>query len=83
MQEKISRWHSQVQVARNNATLLQELIAHCKSGASSKDERELLKQLQQSCEKLRPQMAKMAAEVASLDNSDEEQSGYPSLGLFT
>lgn len=78
-QENISRRQTQLQVANNNAQLLSELLKENGERVSGSEELAIMRQLAESCLRLRPQVCKLAAEVAALDDDAEDGSENPTL----
>ncbi|XP_063921766.1 ADP-ribosylation factor-binding protein GGA3-like [Zophobas morio] len=54
---------SELESVQNNVRLLNEMLDSYKPGISSGDELDLIKELHQSCERLRPNLMKLAAET--------------------
>lgn len=48
---------------QNNVRLLNEMLESYKPGFSSQDEHDLIKELHESCERLRPNIVKLASET--------------------
>lgn len=58
-----SRRISELESVNNNVRLLNEMLDSYKPGISSEDELQLIKELHQSCERLRPNVFKLATDV--------------------
>nr|XP_008197575.1 PREDICTED: ADP-ribosylation factor-binding protein GGA3 isoform X2 [Tribolium castaneum] len=58
-----SRRVSELESVQNNVRLLNEMLDSYKPGISSADELDLIKELHQSCERLRPNLMKLTAET--------------------
>ncbi|RZC33430.1 ADP-ribosylation factor-binding protein GGA3, partial [Asbolus verrucosus] len=58
-----SRRVSELESVQNNVRLLNEMLDSYKPGISSADELDLIKELHQSCERLRPNLMKLATET--------------------
>ncbi|KAL3267685.1 hypothetical protein HHI36_006819 [Cryptolaemus montrouzieri] len=58
-----SRRISELESAQNNIRLLNEMLDSYIAESTSKDEMDLIKELYQSCERLRPNLAKLASET--------------------
>ncbi|OQV15580.1 ADP-ribosylation factor-binding protein GGA1 [Hypsibius exemplaris] len=69
--EKIIRRHSDLIQIKENAKLLSSMLKQYSSGSSTLAEREIMRQLFDSCEQHRPRVFKLAAEVVE-SNTDME-----------
>ncbi|GAU88339.1 hypothetical protein RvY_01053 [Ramazzottius varieornatus] len=75
--EKIIRRHSDLIHIKENAKLLSDMLKQYSPASSSLQEREIMRQLFDSCELHRPKVFKLAAEMA--ENTNTETEDGPSL----
>ena len=62
-EEMKSRRVIELESVHNNVRLLSEMLDSYRKGSSSNDELDLINELYQSCERLRPNVLKLAAET--------------------
>uniref|UniRef100_T1JGU8 ADP-ribosylation factor-binding protein GGA1 n=1 Tax=Strigamia maritima TaxID=126957 RepID=T1JGU8_STRMM len=67
--EKVSRRMTELETVKNNVKVLGEMLANYKSSNSRSEDLELMKELYQSCERLRPNLFRLASEM------DEKEEG--------
>lgn len=75
--EKIIRRHSDLVQIKENARLLLDMLKQYAPRSSTSTEREIMRQLFDSCEQHRPRVFKLAAEIAESNIETEEG---PNLG---
>lgn len=61
--ELVSKRVIELEAVHNNVRLLNEMLDSYRPGHSSADELDLIKELHQSCERLRPNVFRLAAET--------------------
>ncbi|KAK6170404.1 hypothetical protein SNE40_018808 [Patella caerulea] len=66
--EKISKRINELQTIGNNVQLLQEMIQNYSSQSSASVDREMMKELYESLEKLRPNLFRLASDTDEKDN---------------
>ncbi|XP_076074052.1 ADP-ribosylation factor-binding protein GGA1-like isoform X4 [Mytilus galloprovincialis] len=67
--DKISRRINQLQEIDNNVKLLNEMLAHYTKQNSSQSDRDMMKELYDTLEKLRPNLFRLASDVDEKDNT--------------
>ena len=67
--DKVSRRINQLQEINNNIKLLNEMLAHYSKEVSSQSDRDMMKELCDTLEKLRPNLFRLASDVDEKDNS--------------
>ncbi|XP_070580159.1 ADP-ribosylation factor-binding protein GGA1-like isoform X2 [Ptychodera flava] len=67
--EKVSRRLTELETCNNNIKLLNEMLAHYKAGVTSSAELDLMKELYESCERMRPKLFTLASDT---DDKDDE-----------
>lgn len=71
--EQIARRANELETVHNNAKVLTDMLNNYKPEETSSEEKELMKELYESCERLRPKLFKLAGEV------DENDEGFDDL----
>ncbi|XP_069123669.1 ADP-ribosylation factor-binding protein GGA1-like isoform X1 [Argopecten irradians] len=66
--EKISRRINELKTININVRLLNEMVTHFKPEASSQSDRDMMKELYESLEKLRPNLFRLASDADEKDN---------------
>ncbi|XP_041474263.1 ADP-ribosylation factor-binding protein GGA2-like [Lytechinus variegatus] len=66
--EKVSRRTNELESCNNNVKLLNEMLAHYKEGYTSPEERELMKELYLTCERMRPSLFRLASDADEKDD---------------
>ncbi|KAL5018234.1 hypothetical protein ScPMuIL_003956 [Solemya velum] len=66
--EKVSRRINQLETVNNNVKLLTEMLQNYSPGNSSQSDREIMKELYMSLEKLRPSLFRLASDADDKDN---------------
>ncbi|CAG2248750.1 GGA [Mytilus edulis] len=72
--DKISRRINQLQEIDNNVKLLNEMLAHYTKQNSSQSDRDMMKELYDTLEKLRPNLFRLASDVDEKDNTGIDHS---------
>lgn len=67
--ELMARTMTELEAVHNNAVVLSDMLDHYKPGKTSDEEKDLMKELFESCERLRPKLFRLAGEM------DEKDSG--------
>ncbi|KAG8191165.1 hypothetical protein JTE90_016677 [Oedothorax gibbosus] len=66
--EMMAKRSSELETVHNNASVLEDMLTHYRPGETSDEEKDLMKELYESCERLRPKLFRLAGE---LDEKDE------------
>ncbi|GBL98807.1 ADP-ribosylation factor-binding protein GGA1 [Araneus ventricosus] len=66
--ELMAKRSTELETVHNNASVLEDMLNHYKPGETSEEEKDLMKELFESCERLRPKLFRLAGE---LDEKDE------------
>ncbi|XP_054716315.1 ADP-ribosylation factor-binding protein GGA1-like [Uloborus diversus] len=66
--ELMAKRSTELETVHNNANVLADMLQHYRPGETSEEEKDLMKELFQSCERLRPKLFRLAGE---LDENDE------------
>ncbi|XP_060083663.1 ADP-ribosylation factor-binding protein GGA1-like isoform X1 [Ylistrum balloti] len=66
--EKVSRRINELKTISINVKLLNEMVSHFKPEASSQSDRDMMKELYESLEKLRPNLFRLASDADEKDN---------------
>lgn len=66
--ELMAKRSTELETVHNNASVLDDMLAHYRPGETSEEEQDLMKELFESCERLRPKLFRLAGE---LDEKDE------------
>ncbi|OWF37796.1 ADP-ribosylation factor-binding protein GGA1-like [Mizuhopecten yessoensis] len=66
--EKVSRRINELKTITINVKLLNEMVSHFKPEASSQSDRDMMKELYESLEKLRPNLFRLASDADEKDN---------------
>ncbi|XP_035211139.1 ADP-ribosylation factor-binding protein GGA1-like [Stegodyphus dumicola] len=66
--ELMAKRSTELETVHNNASVLADMLEHYKPGEASEEEKDLMKELFESCERLRPKLFRLAGE---LDEKDE------------
>ncbi|XP_033755626.1 ADP-ribosylation factor-binding protein GGA1-like [Pecten maximus] len=66
--EKVSRRINELKTININVKLLNEMVSHFKPDASSQSDRDMMKELYDSLEKLRPNLFRLASDADEKDN---------------
>ncbi|XP_033631001.1 ADP-ribosylation factor-binding protein GGA1-like [Asterias rubens] len=66
--EKVSRRMNELESCNNNVKLLTEMMEHYQPGVTSEQEMELMKELYISCEKMRPNLFRLASDSEDKDD---------------
>ncbi len=64
----LSRRSTELVTACNNAKLLGEMLDHFNSATSGQEEKELLKELFDACEKMQPKLLRLASDTEDGDD---------------
>lgn len=67
--ELMARTMTELEAVHNNAVVLSDMLDHYQPGKTSEEEKDLMKELFESCERLRPKLFRLAGEM------DEKDSG--------
>ncbi|XP_077979789.1 ADP-ribosylation factor-binding protein GGA1-like [Glandiceps talaboti] len=67
--EKVSRRLTELETCNNNVKLLNEMLLHYTPGVTSDAELDLMKELYEACERMRPKLFTLASDV---DDKDDE-----------
>lgn len=70
--EKVSRRVTELETVNNNVKVLGDMLTNYKPGVSSSEEVELMKELFQSCEQLRPNLFRLASEMGDKEEGIAE-----------
>ncbi|XP_023227533.1 ADP-ribosylation factor-binding protein GGA1-like [Centruroides sculpturatus] len=70
--EQIARRANELETVHNNAKVLTDMLNNYKPEETSNEEKELMKELYESCERLRPKLFKLAGEVDENDEGFED-----------
>ena len=62
--DALTRRATELTMVNNNSTLLHEMLDHYDKSSSGKEEKELLKELFQSCEKMQPKLFRLVGSVS-------------------
>ncbi|XP_022080335.1 ADP-ribosylation factor-binding protein GGA1-like [Acanthaster planci] len=66
--EKLSRRMNELESCNNNVKLLTEMMEHYQPGVTSEQEMELMKELYIACEKMRPNLFRLASDTEDKDD---------------
>lgn len=66
--EVLAKRSTELETVHNNAKVLADMLSHYKPGETSHEEKDLMKELFDSCERLRPKLFRLAGEM---DEKDE------------
>ncbi|XP_019615671.1 PREDICTED: ADP-ribosylation factor-binding protein GGA3-like isoform X1 [Branchiostoma belcheri] len=66
--ERVSRRMNQLEEVNNNVRLLNEMLAHYKPNEASDSEKEVMKELYAQCEKMRPNLFRLASDTPEGDD---------------
>ncbi|XP_030839813.1 ADP-ribosylation factor-binding protein GGA1 isoform X1 [Strongylocentrotus purpuratus] len=66
--EKVSRRTNELESCNNNVKLLNEMLTHYREGYTSPEERELMKELYLTCERMRPSLFRLASDADEKDD---------------
>ncbi|GFY50130.1 ADP-ribosylation factor-binding protein GGA1 [Trichonephila inaurata madagascariensis] len=66
--ELMAKRSTELETVHNNASVLEDMLNHYRPGETSEEEKDLMKELFESCERLRPKLFRLAGE---LDEKDE------------
>nr|XP_042911208.1 ADP-ribosylation factor-binding protein GGA1 [Parasteatoda tepidariorum] len=66
--EVMAKRSTELETVHNNASVLSDMLDHYRPGETSDEEKDLMKELFESCERLRPKLFRLAGE---LDEKDE------------
>ncbi|XP_071501663.1 ADP-ribosylation factor-binding protein GGA1-like [Diadema antillarum] len=66
--EKVSRRTNELESCNNNVKLLNEMLAHYREGSTSPEEKELMKELYLTCERMRPSLFRLASDADEKDD---------------
>uniref|UniRef100_A0A8C1NBX6 Golgi associated, gamma adaptin ear containing, ARF binding protein 3a n=1 Tax=Cyprinus carpio TaxID=7962 RepID=A0A8C1NBX6_CYPCA len=84
LQQKVSHRVSTLEEVNNSVKLLNEMLSHFKRDESTQEDKELLKDLYNDCDKLRTAVFRLATETddddSALGNAHYSQSNYASFG---
>ena len=70
--DAMTRRHTELIMVNNNSKLLNEMLDHYDKSSSGPEEKELLKELFESCEKMQPKLFRLATETDDGDESIAE-----------
>ena len=62
--DALTRRATELTMVNNNSKLLHEMLDHYDKSSSGKEEKELLKELFQSCEKMQPKLFRLVGSVS-------------------
>ncbi|CAL1283387.1 unnamed protein product [Larinioides sclopetarius] len=66
--EMMAKRSTELETVHNNASVLEDMLNHYKPGETSEEEKDLMKELFESCERLRPKLFRLAGELDEKDD---------------
>ncbi|KAH6942162.1 hypothetical protein HPB50_001685 [Hyalomma asiaticum] len=75
--EMLARRATEIETVHNNAKVLKDMLANYRPGETSVEEQDLMKELFESCERLRPKLFRLAAEMEEKDEGLTAVSAAP------
>ncbi|XP_077489754.1 ADP-ribosylation factor-binding protein Gga [Amblyomma americanum] len=70
--EMLARRTTEIETVHNNAKVLKDMLANYRPGETSAEEKDLMKELFESCERLRPKLFRLAGEMEEKDEGLNE-----------
>nr|XP_037287339.1 ADP-ribosylation factor-binding protein GGA2-like [Rhipicephalus microplus] len=70
--EMLARRATEIETVHNNAKVLKDMLANYRPGETSAEEQDLMKELFESCERLRPKLFRLAGEMEEKDEGLNE-----------
>lgn len=70
--ELLARRTTEIETVHNNAKVLKDMLANYRPGETSHEEKDLMKELFESCERLRPKLFRLAGEMEEKDEGLNE-----------
>ncbi|XP_065280608.1 ADP-ribosylation factor-binding protein GGA1 isoform X3 [Dermacentor albipictus] len=70
--EMLARRTTEIETVHNNAKVLKDMLANYRPGETSAEEQDLMKELFESCERLRPKLFRLAGEMEEKDEGLNE-----------
>lgn len=70
--ELLARRTTEIETVHNNAKVLKDMLANYRPGETSQEEKDLMRELFESCERLRPKLFRLAGEMEEKDEGLNE-----------